>query len=249
MAYLILVRHGESRWNIANKFTGWIDVPLSEVGIHEALITAKRLQKLSLDIAFTSELERAQETLLLILASQDKTGIFKHQDKKRKNDWYVHRKQFDKKEIPIHLSEKLNERYYGDLQGLNKDDARRKWGKEQVHLWRRSYDIQPPKGESLKDVVKRAVPHFKKNILPHVKKGKNVIISAHGNSLRAIIKHIDGISDEQIPNLELQTGVPIIYKYIRGKLVKETGDHTFDRPTHWKHHKRHQTYKTMKKKN
>ena len=248
MTYLILVRHGESMWNIANKFTGWVDVPLTEVGIHEALISAKKLQKISIDVAFTSELIRAQETLMLILASQGKTGIFKHQNKKRKNEWYVHGKRFEESEIPIHISEKINERYYGDLQGLNKDAARKKWGKEKVHLWRRSYATPPPNGESLKHVVKRAVPYFEKEIMPVLKKKKNVIVAAHGNSLRAIIKHIENISDDEIPNLELQTGVPIIYKLIRGKFVKESKDHSYDRPTHYKHNKQHQSYNTQKKK-
>lgn len=224
MTYLILVRHGESMWNVANKFTGWIDIPLTEVGIHEALITAKKLSKISIDAAFTSELMRAQETLMLILASQRKTGIFKHKNKKPKNDWSVHGKRFEKDEIPIHISEKINERYYGDLQGINKEDARRKWGNENVHTWRRSYATPPPNGEALKDVVKRAVPYFKKEIMPLVENKKNVIVVAHGNSLRAIIKYIEDISDEDIPQLELKTGVPTIYKWTHGKLVKETKD-------------------------
>ncbi len=247
MTYLILVRHGESMWNIANKFTGWVDVPLTEVGIHEALISAKKLQKIPIDVAFTSELIRAQETLMLILASQGKTGIFKHKNKKRRNNWYIHGKRFEKTEIPIHISEKINERYYGDLQGLNKDVARKKWGLKQVHAWRRSYATAPPNGESLKDVVKRAVPYFQKEIVPLLKKKKNVIVAAHGNSLRAIIKHVENISEEEIPNLELQTGVPIIYKFVRGKFVKESVTHKYNRPTHWKHKKRHHSYKTQRK--
>lgn len=244
MNYLIIVRHGESRWNIANKFTGWVDVPLSEVGINEALICGKMLEGLDIDVAFTSELERAHETLLLILAKQDKTGIFLHESKKRKK-WSLHPYEFSKNEIPIYSSDKINERYYGKLQGLNKDAARKKWGKKQVFLWRRSFDVPPPGGECLKDVCRRSIPYFKKTIMPFVKKKKNVIISAHGNSLRSIIKYIDNISDEEIPHLELPTGKPIIYRWFKGKLVKENHIHSFDRPVHWS---RPEAYKRRKKK-
>ncbi|MBN1175097.1 2,3-bisphosphoglycerate-dependent phosphoglycerate mutase [Candidatus Woesearchaeota archaeon] len=239
MSYLILVRHGESRWNLANKFTGWVDVPLSEIGVHEALITAERLNNINLDVAFTSKLIRAHETLGLILAHQQKTGIFLHTSKRR-NIWSKHSKgvDFDETELPIYSSDKINERYYGALQGLNKDDARLKWGKEKVFQWRRSYDIRPPSGESLKDVVKRAVPYFQKHIMPEVRRHKNVIVAAHGNSLRAIIKYIDNISDEDIPHLELQTGKPIIYEYDGGQLHKLNHVHSFDRPIHWKELKR-----------
>lgn len=244
LGYLILVRHGESRWNIANKFTGWVDVPLSEVGVHEAMITAKNLENVKIDVAFTSKLVRAHETLLLILAEQKNTGIFLHSSHWRKL-WSLHygRKEFEENEIPIHSSDRLNERYYGSLQGMNKDFAREKWGEEQVHIWRRSYSVRPPSGESLKDVYKRAVPYFKNKIMKHVKANQNVIVSAHGNSLRAIIKYIDNISDADIPNLELQTGKPIIYEYKNNKLVKINHEHFFDRPINWtatsKHKKTH----------
>lgn len=231
MSYLILTRHGESRWNLVNKFTGWVDIPLSPKGIKEALSAAKHLQGLKLDIAFTSELERAQETLLLILSQQNKTGIFLHDSPQRKK-WSKHKSE-DKDEIPIYSSDLINERYYGRLQGLNKDDTRKKFGDAKVHLWRRSFDVPPPGGESLKDTCDRAIPYFKKKIMPHVKKGKNVIISAHGNSLRAIIKHIESISDEDIPSLELPTGKPIIYRYVRGKLKKLNHVHSFERPIEW----------------
>lgn len=249
MTHLILVRHGESRWNIANKFTGWVDVPLSEVGIHEAMITAERLKNLTLDHAFTSRLARAMETLLLILSEQKRTAIVLHESKKMK-EWSNNRGTPAKNEIPVIDDWRLNERYYGDLQGIDKDYARKKWGKEKVHVWRRSYDIAPPKGESLKDVYKRTIPYFEKEIMPLVRKKKNVIVAAHGNSLRAIIKYIDNISDEDIPNLELQTGKPVIYKWFRGKLVHdEAGGHRFDRPTEWKHKAKHrQGYKVKRKK-
>lgn len=235
MGYLILVRHGESRWNSMNKFTGWVDVPLNEVGIHEAMICAKELEGLRIDVAFTSKLKRAQETLLLILAKQDYTGIMIHDTGRRKKWSMHHEKLWEDSEIPIYSSDKLNERYYGQLQGMNKDKARQIFGNEQVHQWRRSFDIRPPKGESLKDTMKRTVPYFKKHIMPSVKAGLNVIVSAHGNSLRAIIKEIDKISDKDIPNLELPTGKPIIYKYVYGHLIKDNHQHSFNRPIHWTH--------------
>jgi len=232
MSYLILVRHGESRWNLANKFCGWVDVPLSPTGIKEAQQCANKLQGLTLDVAFTSKLERAQETLLIVLAKQKYTGIFQHETGKMAK-WSKHKHAFEKQEIPVYTSEKINERYYGKLQGLNKDAARRKWGKEQVFKWRRSYDIPPPDGECLKDVYNRVVPYFKKVILPHVRKKKDVIVAAHGNSLRAMIKYLDNISDEKIPHLELPFGRPIVYKHTKGKLIKEKHKHSFTRPVHW----------------
>jgi len=232
MSYLILVRHGESQWNLDNKFTGWVDVPLSKKGIGEAMACAKALKGIDLEFAFTSTLERAQETLLLVLAQQKKTGIFLHKGKKR-HDWSNHPKQFTKNEIPIYSDEALNERYYGKLQGKNKDAMRKKYGEEQVFVWRRSFDVRPPGGESLKDVYKRTIPYFKKEILPYLKKG-DVIVSAHGNSLRAIMKDLDNISDEQIPYLDLETGKPVIYKYSKGKLTKMKGKHSFTRPAKWK---------------
>lgn len=219
MSYLVLVRHGQSMWNLANKFTGWVDVPLSEKGIREANSCAAYLKGLNLDIAFTSKLERAQETLLLILAKQKHVGIFLHDNIKEKK-WSLHPVLFTKNEIPVYSDSALNERYYGKLQGMNKNTARRKFGRKQVFLWRRSYDIPPPEGECLKDTYNRAVPYFRKKIMPLVKKKKNIIVSAHGNSLRAIIKYLDNISDDDIPHLELPTGKPIIYKYSRGKLAR-----------------------------
>ncbi len=232
MSYLVLVRHGESRWNLSNKFTGWVDVPLSENGIKESLKAAKNLKGLDLEFAFTSNLERGRETLLIMLASQKKTGIFLHKGKKR-HDWSNHPKQFEKNEIPIYSDDALNERYYGALQGKNKNAMRKKYGEEQVFKWRRSYDTAPPKGESLKDVYKRSVPYFKKEIIPKLTKG-DIIVSAHGNSLRAIIKYLDNISDKKIPFLELPTGKLIVYKYSKGKLTKMKGKHSFTRPITWK---------------
>ena len=187
---LILVRHGQSEWNLKNLFTGWRDVDLTDVGIAEARTAGKRLkaQKIKFDVAFTSSLLRAQRTLDLILEEMGQGGI------------------------PILRDQALNERDYGELVGLNKDDARKKWGEEQVHKWRRSYDIQPPGGESLKDTVARALPYYCQNILPAVLGGKRVIVAAHGNSLRALVMVLDGLTPETIPGMELATGVPLVYR-------------------------------------
>tara|TARA_Y100000310_G_scaffold159115_1_gene158604 strand:- start:19119 stop:19832 length:714 start_codon:yes stop_codon:yes gene_type:complete len=228
---LTLVRHGESRWNLTNRFTGWVDVPLSEKGIQEAIRASKKLKNIKIDTCFTSKLQRAQETLLLILAKQNYTGIFVHKSKKR-HAWGRHK--LLKKEIPIFSHDALNERYYGELQGMNKDKARKKYGKEKVHQWRRSYKIKPPGGESLKDTYNRSVPYFRKHIMPHLNQGKNVLLVAHGNSLRAIIKYLDNISDHEIPKLNLPTGQLIVYTCRKGKLIKQKHIHTFDRPIKWK---------------
>lgn len=243
MPFLVLVRHGQSRWNLANMFTGWVDVPLSEKGIYEALQSAKELEGIKLDVAFTSDLVRAQETLFLILASQSCTGVVLHPTDEEHARWYEHA-GLSSDEILVHTSKALNERYYGELQGINKQEAREKWGDEQVHLWRRSYDIPPPGGESLKDVYARTVPFFVERILPLVQQGKNVIVSAHGNSLRAIMKHIDNISDEQIPNLELPTGKPIVYRIEGDRLVADNHEHSFERPVFWEEPESHKLHNT-----
>lgn len=216
MGKLILLRHGESKWNLENRFTGWVDVPLSEKGVKEALSAGKKLAKIPIDIAFTSTQIRAHQTLFLSLLPQKRVGAIVH-DKGKEKTWSHHKKI--EEEIPVYTSWRLNERYYGKLQGLNKDWARKKWGEEKVHMWRRSYDIPPPGGESLKDTYKRSVPYFLKEILPLSKK-KNVIVSAHGNSLRAIIKHVENINDQDIPQLEIPTGKPIVYEWKKGKLAK-----------------------------
>tara|TARA_B100000886_G_scaffold28654_1_gene18121 strand:+ start:812 stop:1426 length:615 start_codon:yes stop_codon:yes gene_type:complete len=185
---LILIRHGQSEWNALNQFTGWKDPDLTAKGIEEAHNAGKIINnlKINFDFVFTSALIRAQRTAEIIL-----------------------------KEIKQPLStiknQALNERNYGDLAGLNKDDARKRWGDEQVHIWRRSYDVPPPGGESLKDTGERVLPFFMKEIHPHVCKGKNVLVAAHGNSLRSLIKFLDNISDEDIVKLEIPTGAPIHY--------------------------------------
>jgi 2,3-bisphosphoglycerate-dependent phosphoglycerate mutase len=186
---LVLVRHGQSEWNLKNLFTGWKDPDLTEQGIAEATDAGRKLKAkgLKFDIAFTSVLLRAQHTLDLLLAELGQTGLQ------------------TKKDLA------LNERDYGDLSGLNKDDARKKWGEDQVLIWRRSYDVPPPGGESLKDTLARALPYYVQEILPCVLRGERVLVSAHGNSLRALIMVLERLSPENILKRELATGVPIIY--------------------------------------
>jgi len=187
---LVLVRHGQSDWNLKNLFTGWRDVDLTEQGVKEAREAGRKLkaQGLKFDIAFTSALKRAQRTLDLMLAELGQTNI------------------------PVIKNQALNERDYGDLVGLNKDDARKKWGEEQVLKWRRSYDIAPPGGESLKDTLARALPYYVTEILPHVMRSERVLVSAHGNSLRALVMVLDKHTPESIVKLNLDTGVPMIYR-------------------------------------
>ncbi len=187
---LVLVRHGESEWNKLNLFTGWRDVGLTGTGIAEARRAGKliKAQGFVFDIAFTSALKRAQLTLELMLEELGQQGLETIKD------------------------QALNERDYGDLCGLNKDDARKRWGDEQVHIWRRSYDIAPPGGESLKDTAARVLPYYEEKILPDVLAGRNVLVSAHGNSLRALIMRLDKLSPEEIVKLNLGTGEPYVYR-------------------------------------
>jgi 2,3-bisphosphoglycerate-dependent phosphoglycerate mutase len=184
------VRHGQSEWNLKNLFTGWKDVDLTEAGVAEARAAGRKLkaQGLGFDVAYTSALKRAQRTLDLILEEMGQTSI------------------------PIVRDQALNERDYGDLVGLNKDDARKKWGEEQVLIWRRSYDVPPPGGESLNDTVARELPYFVQEILPRVLRGDRVLISAHGNSLRALIMVLERLTPAAILKRELATGVPIVYR-------------------------------------
>ncbi len=186
---LVLVRHGQSEWNLKNLFTGWRDVDLTEQGVAEAKEAGRKLKAkgIEFDIAYTSALKRAQRTLDLLLAEMGQSGI------------------------PIVRDVALNERDYGDLSGLNKDDARKKWGEEQVHIWRRSFDIAPPGGESLRDTLARTLPYYVQEILPSVLQGKRTVIAAHGNSLRALVMVLEKLSPEGILKREIATGVPIIY--------------------------------------
>jgi 2,3-bisphosphoglycerate-dependent phosphoglycerate mutase len=187
---LVLVRHGQSEWNLKNLFTGWKDPDLTELGVAEADDAGRKLkaQGFSFDIAFTSLLIRAEHTLELVLKQLGQTGI------------------------PVRKDQALNERDYGDLAGLNKDEARKKWGEEQVLIWRRSYDVPPPGGESLKDTLARTLPYFVQEILPCVLRGESTLVAAHGNSLRALVMVLEKLSPEQILKRELATGAPLIYR-------------------------------------
>jgi 2,3-bisphosphoglycerate-dependent phosphoglycerate mutase len=186
---LVLVRHGQSEWNLKNLFTGWKDPDLTPKGIEEAQSAGRKLKEAGyrFDVAFTSVLKRAQHTLDLILA------------------------ELGQRNLEIRKDKALNERDYGALTGLNKDEARKRWGPQQVHIWRRSFDVPPPGGESLKDTAARVLPYFETEILPRVLKGERVLVAAHGNSLRALIMSLEGLSGEAILKRELETGVPIVY--------------------------------------
>lgn len=210
---MVLVRHGQSQWNLENRFTGWVDVPLSEKGREEATSAGRKLRDIRFDTIYVSHLMRAIQTLHYILLELSDTRIpIVYHEEKRVHDW-EHYSGEKGKEIPIYQSVDLAERYYGDLQGLNKAETMKKYGDAQVHLWRRSYDINPPSGESLKDTCDRTIPYYKNQILPKLQEGKNVLVVAHGNSLRSITKYVENISDEEIPKVEIPTGVPIVYTF------------------------------------
>jgi len=189
MTSLVLLRHGESQWNLENRFTGWVDVPLSPKGFDEAREAAEKLKAFTFDRAFTSVLKRANDTLDIVLE------IIKQQ------------------QIPIEYDKALNERHYGDLQGLNKAETAQKYGDAQVKLWRRSYDVQPPNGESLKDTAARVLPYWQKKILPLVVQGENLLVVAHGNSLRSLVMELDQLAREQVVELNIPTGVPLLYEF------------------------------------
>lgn len=199
MSTLILIRHGESQWNLENRFTGWVDIPLSAKGITEAEAAAEKLKTYRFDQAFTSKLKRANDTLTFILKASGQT------------------------DIPTEYDQALNERHYGALQGLNKEETAKKFGAEKVHIWRRSYDVPPPKdktelnpegiSESLKDTAARTLPYWEAKIFPEILAGKNIIVAAHGNSLRSIVMHLDHLTKEQVLDLNIPTGVPLLYVF------------------------------------
>lgn len=209
MGTLVLIRHGQSQWNLENRFTGWVDVPLTDAGRDEARRGAELIKGLSVDRAFTSNLKRAQETLRIV---QETIG---------------------QQQVPVERDQALNERHYGALQGLNKAETAKKYGDEQVHIWRRSYDVPPPKdrtewnpegiSESLKDTAARTLPYFQQKILPLVKQGRKILVVAHGNSLRSIVMDLDRLTKEQVLELNIATGSPIVYELDpSGKVVKKT---------------------------
>ncbi len=199
MGKLVLVRHGQSQWNLENRFTGWVDVPITPLGEEEAHRAGRELKGIHFDLAFTSVLKRAQQTLTIILG------------------------EIGQPDLPTERDQALNERHYGDLQGLNKAETAKKYGDEQVHIWRRSFDVKPPNGESLKDTAARTLPYFNAKILPAAASGKNVLVSAHGNSLRAIVMGLDKLTPEQILKVEIGTGRPIIYEIgASGEVLKKS---------------------------
>lgn len=214
MSQLILIRHGQSIWNLQNRFTGWVDISLSGQGVLEAQQAARLLIDERFDVAFSSALMRAQDSLYEILRRNHHCAQYVRVHE-QSSSWYEHFTpvEDDRKELKIYVSEKLNERYYGDLQGLNKDWASQHYGAEQVHLWRRSYDIPPPGGESLQMTAARTLPYYREHIVPHLQRGETVLISAHGNSLRAIIMHIEQMTPKQIIEYELATAVPHVYVF------------------------------------
>lgn len=185
---LVIVRHGQSAWNLENRFTGWVDVAITAKGEEEAKNAGEKLKNYKFDLAYTSNLKRAQRTLEIILKTTNQSNL------------------------EVIKNEALNERHYGDLQGANKAETAEKYGDEQVHIWRRSFDIAPPNGESLKDTLARVLPYFEKEIIPKLKAGKNIIIAAHGNSLRALIMYLEKLNPEEILQVEIPTGQPKVYQ-------------------------------------
>ena len=197
MATMILLRHGQSVWNAANIFTGWTDVDLSEVGEAEAAQAGEELSHIQIDVIHTSDLIRAQRTAEIVMEHNRVSS-----------------------DVPTHFDLRLNERHYGALQGLDKDETREKYGAEQVHIWRRSYDVPPPEGESLAMCAERTLPYLTEAIIPDLEAGKTVLVSAHGNSLRSIVMKIEGLSKEDVLSLEIPTGVPRIYTYDDGTFTR-----------------------------
>lgn len=222
MSKLILLRHGESPWNKQNIFTGWVDVPLSKIGIVEAIKAGEIFADINFDTVFTSIQIRAIETAMLALAQNknDKTPVIIHREGKMRDWTKIYNDKTTENIIPVYSDLRLNERYYGTLQGKNKTETAKEYGDEQVHQWRRSFDIPPPKGESLKDTTERTIPLFKKSIIPELENHKNILISAHGNSLRSIIMFIEDLTKQQILNVEIPTGKPLFYNFEEGLFQK-----------------------------
>ena len=232
MALLILMRHGQSMWNAAGLFTGWVDVPLTNKGIDEAISGGKKIADYNLDEVHVSTLIRAQMTAMIALAQNNhgKTPVFQYEsaatqevseNEARMIEWaQINDDGRSANVLPVHVAWQLNERMYGDLQGLNKDATREQYGAEQVHIWRRSYDVPPPNGESLELTANRTIPYLEDSIIPRLSEGKNLLIAAHGNSLRSIIMRIESLTKDDVLSLEVPTGVPIIYQYQEGNWTR-----------------------------
>lgn len=231
MGHLVLIRHGESRWNQCHRFTGWVDVPLSEAGIDEAEACAHHCKRFDFSAAFTSKLERAHSTLNTILAHQNRTGIVQHEHDKKFYRWTKYSNGCGTEDIPVIESTLLNERYYGKLQGMEKSEAEKKFGKEKVFAWRRGFKDKPPGGgESLEETFNRVLPFFKKSILPRVRKSDDVLVVAHGNTLRAMIMYLEKISEIDIAFVDLPKAQPIVYRYGKEGFERVAGEYHFNRP-------------------
>ncbi len=223
MAKLILVRHGQSVWNQKDLFTGWVDVPLSQQGIEEALRAGDTIAHIPIDVIFISSLIRSQMTAMLAMSRHkgNKVPVILHPGEGKMDSWgKIYSEETKAETIPVISAWEINERMYGNLQGLNKQKTREKYGADQVKIWRRSYDVAPPEGECLKDTAARSIPYFKEMILPYLNEGKNVFVSAHGNSLRSIVMYLDNLSKEEVLALEIATGEPLFYDFEGGKWSK-----------------------------
>jgi 2,3-bisphosphoglycerate-dependent phosphoglycerate mutase len=223
MSKLILLRHGQSVWNKLNLFTGWVDIPLSKQGIEESVQAGKQMAEMNVDVIYTSELVRAQVTAFLAMAqhSSGKTPCVEHLGKDEHSLFYQRGLRDPALLIPTYFAWELNERMYGDLQGKNKAQVMAEHGEAQVKLWRRSFRVAPPGGETLEDTAKRSIPFFTQRIIPHLKKGEDVFICAHGNSLRSIVMHIESLSEEEVLSLEIPTGSLRLYEYEDGSFLRK----------------------------
>lgn len=220
---LILIRHGESLWNQKNLFTGCVDVPLSQTGVEEAVEAGRRISNIPIDLIYTSSLIRAQMTAMLAMTQHrmKKVPVVVHNEDERAIAWSrIFSAGTAEEVMPVVTAWQLNERMYGELQGLNKKETAEKYGKQKVHEWRRSYDIPPPNGESLAMCAERAVAYFEEQIEPQLVAGKNILIAAHGNSLRSIIMHLDKLTSQEVIDLELSTGIPMLYIAKGGKILR-----------------------------
>lgn len=222
MSQLVMVRHGQSLWNAFNVFTGWVDVPLSEKGIQEAISAGKELTDVAFNRIYVSTLMRAQETAMIIMAHNHggKSPVIIHTGGQQAEWSQIYSAEMQEQIIPVYRDWHLNERYYGELQGLNKQKTREQYGDEQVKIWRRSFATPPPNGEALKNTAERTLPFFNEEILPRLKAGENILISAHGNSLRSIVMSLDQLSEDEVLQLEIPTGKPLYYEYREGAVKK-----------------------------
>lgn len=226
---LVLVRHGQSRFNELNIFAGWLDVSLSEKGIRQAHRVAEHCKHFDYDAVFTSHLKRAHETLTVILSKQNKIGVFQHESDERYDIPNEIDPNLNKKILKVYSNRALNERAYGDLQGMNKGKALKTYGKGQMSKWRRGFSDRPPRGESLEDVYKRVILYIEREIMPHLKSGETILIVSHGNTLRAIVKYLEDIDDDKIPFISLPLGQPLVYEYDNGDMKRTDGEYIMSR--------------------